>query len=316
MTKTATATPKSKAKAPAKSAAKAKPAARRPAKTAKAPAKKATKAASPKAPEKKTAPKAAKPAKKPAAKPAKAPAKTAAAKPTAKPPAAKPAAAKAAVAKPVAEKPAAEKPAAEKAAPKPAAEKAAPKPAAADKPKAAKPNKPAVDVAPSKPIRRRGDFSVDDYVVYPTHGVGRIVAIEDQEVAGLKLQLFVIEFDKEKMTLRVPIAKAASTGMRQLSSPDKMRSALATLKGRARVKRTMWSRRAQEYEAKINSGDPVSIAEVVRDLHRASGQPEQSYSERQIYEAALDRLSRELAAVEGLDEDQANERLEKMLQAA
>lgn len=236
-----------------------------------------------------------------ASKAVKAPAKTAAKAPTK--------AAKTAKAPP---KPAAKAPA-KAARPAPKAAKPAAKqekPAAAAKPKAAAPK------APAKPIRRRGDFGVDDYIVYPTHGVGRVTAIEDQEVAGLKLQLFVIDFDKEKMTLRVPVAKAASTGMRQLSSPDKMRSALATLKGRARVKRTMWSRRAQEYEAKINSGDPVSIAEVVRDLHRAAGQPEQSYSERQIYEAALDRLSRELAAVEGLNEDQANERLEKMLRAA
>lgn len=159
-------------------------------------------------------------------------------------------------------------------------------------------------------------FNVEDFVVYPTHGVGKIVDIEDQEIAGTQLKLFVIEFEKEKMTLRVPLAKATATGMRSLSSTEKMNSALTTLKGRARVKRTMWSRRAQEYEAKINSGDPVSIAEVVRDLHRSEGQPEQSYSERQIYEAALDRLSRELAAVEGLNEDQANDRLEQLLKAA
>ena len=176
---------------------------------------------------------------------------------------------------------------------------------------------PAPEPAKAAPVRRKaGDFAVNDYVVYPTHGVGRIRAIEEQEVAGHTLTLFVIEFEKEKMTLRVPIAKASATGMRKLSSPDKMKSALQTLKGRARVKRTMWSRRAQEYEAKINSGDPVSIAEVVRDLHRSSGQPEQSYSERQIYENALDRLARELAAVEGLDEGQAAERLEKVLKAA
>ncbi len=159
-------------------------------------------------------------------------------------------------------------------------------------------------------------FSVDEYVVYPTHGVGRITGIEEQEFAGALLKLFVVDFDKEKMTLRVPITKATQTGMRSLSSPEKMKSALATLKGRARVKRTMWSRRAQEYEAKINSGDPQSIAEVVRDLHRATGQPEQSYSERQIYEAALDRLVRELAAVEGLDEEQATDRVEKVLHVA
>ncbi|MDP6565899.1 MAG: CarD family transcriptional regulator [Alphaproteobacteria bacterium] len=168
----------------------------------------------------------------------------------------------------------------------------------------------------STKAKRKNGFSINDFVVYPTHGVGQIVGIEDQEVAGMQLKLFIVEFEKEKMTLRVPTNKAEASGMRSLSSPDKMKSALTTLKGRARVKRTMWSRRAQEYEAKINSGDPISIAEVVRDLHRGSGQPEQSYSERQIYEAALDRLVRELAAVEGLDEEQATERLEKMLKAA
>jgi len=164
--------------------------------------------------------------------------------------------------------------------------------------------------------KRVSGFAIDDFVVYPTHGVGKITAIEEQEIAGTVLRLFVVDFDKEKMTLRVPITKAPQTGMRSLSSPEKMKSALATLRGRARVKRTMWSRRAQEYEAKINSGDPESIAEVVRDLHRAAGQPEQSYSERQIYEAALDRLIRELAAVEGLNEAQATDRVEKVLKAA
>jgi len=159
-------------------------------------------------------------------------------------------------------------------------------------------------------------FKPEDFVVYPTHGVGRVTGIETQEISGMKLTLFVVHFEKDKMTLRVPVAKANTVGMRRLSSPDKMRTALKTLKGRARVKRTMWSRRAQEYEAKINSGDPVSIAEVVRDLHRNAGQPEQSYSERQIYEAALDRLARELAAVERIDEEQATQRLEKVLRAA
>jgi CarD family transcriptional regulator len=168
----------------------------------------------------------------------------------------------------------------------------------------------------AKAQRTSGEFTVGDHVVYPTHGVGLISAIEEQEVAGHQLRLFVIEFVKERMTLRVPLAKAATVGMRRLSSPDIMQQALQTLRGRARVKRTMWSRRAQEYEAKINSGDPVSIAEVVRDLHRNSGQPEQSYSERQIYEAALDRLARELAAVEGLNDAEAAERLEEVLRAA
>jgi CarD family transcriptional regulator len=160
------------------------------------------------------------------------------------------------------------------------------------------------------------EYAVGDHIVYPAHGVGKIVALEAQTISGIELELFVIVFDKDKMTLRVPFGKAHAVGMRKLSSPDKMKAALGVLKGRARVKRTMWSRRAQEYEAKINSGDPVSIAEVVRDLHRNAGQPEQSYSERQIYEAALDRLAREVAAVEKIDEDAAVQRLEKVLRAA
>jgi CarD family transcriptional regulator len=164
--------------------------------------------------------------------------------------------------------------------------------------------------------RRKLDFSPNDFVVYPTHGVGKILRVEQREISGFKLDLFVVEFEKDKMTLRVPVGKATSVGMRRLSSPQTMRSALETLKGRARIKRAMWSRRAQEYEAKINSGDPISIAEVVRDLHRNAGQPDQSYSERQIYEAALDRLARELAAVEKIDEEQAAKRLEKVLRVA
>jgi CarD family transcriptional regulator len=160
---------------------------------------------------------------------------------------------------------------------------------------------------------RKLEFKANDHVVYPTHGVGRIMRVEEQEVAGIKMELFVITFDKDKMTLRVPTAKAKAVGMRKLSSPDVVATALNTLKGRARVKRTMWSRRAQEYEAKINSGDLVSIAEVVRDLHRASGQPEQSYSERQLYEAALARMAREVAAVEKTDEPTAVKRVEGML---
>jgi len=158
-------------------------------------------------------------------------------------------------------------------------------------------------------------FGTGDFVVYPTHGVGKVTGIETREIAGEKLKLFVIEFDKEKMTLRVPIQKAEDSGLRKLSSRKIMDNAMKTLRGRSRVKRTMWSRRAQEYEAKINSGDPVAIAEVVRDLHRNAGQPDQSYSERQIYQAALDRLVRELAAVEKINEDAAIEKLEKELTA-
>jgi CarD family transcriptional regulator len=159
-------------------------------------------------------------------------------------------------------------------------------------------------------------FSEGDYVVYPTHGVGLVRAIEKQSIAGIDLELFVITFDRDRMTLRVPVPKARQSGLRKLSSRSVMDTALSTLKGRARVKRTMWSRRAQEYEAKINSGDPVSIAEVVRDLHRHANQPDQSYSERQIYEAALERLAAELAAVDGIERDKATQKLETLLDAA
>ena len=159
-------------------------------------------------------------------------------------------------------------------------------------------------------------FEQGDYVVYPTHGVGRVTGIETQEILGDDLEVIVIDFDKEKMTLRVPVAKSEVAGMRRLSTRKKMESAVTTLRGRARVKRTMWSRRAQEYEAKINSGDPISIAEVIRDLHRNVGQPDRSYSERHLYEAAFERLIREFAAVEQIEHDTAVLRLEKVLTAA
>ena len=160
---------------------------------------------------------------------------------------------------------------------------------------------------------KKTEFRPDDFVVYPTHGVGRIVSIEEQEVAGLRLEMFVISFEKDKMTLRVPTARASEIGMRGLSTPDMVEQALNTLKGKARVKRAMWSRRAQEYEQKINSGDLLSIAEVVRDLHRADDQREQSYSERQLYEAALERLTREVAAVSGTDEAGAAKKVDEVL---
>jgi CarD family transcriptional regulator len=146
--------------------------------------------------------------------------------------------------------------------------------------------------------------------------VGKINAVEMQEIAGHTLNVFVIHFEKDRMTLRVPVGKAKGSGLRRLSTRKEMDAALAKLKGRSKARRTMWSRRAQEYEAKINSGDPASIAEVVRDLYRNVGQPEQSYSERQIYQAALDRLVREFAAVEKIDETTAVQRVEQMLNAA
>jgi len=157
------------------------------------------------------------------------------------------------------------------------------------------------------------DFRPNEFVVYPAHGVGKIVTVEEQEIAGINLELFVIAFEKDKMTLRVPTHKATEVGMRSLSSPDIVNRAMFTLKGKAKVKRAMWSRRAQEYEQKINSGDLIAIAEVVRDLHRTDDQREQSYSERQLYEAALERLTREVAAVAGSDEVSAQKEVDDVL---
>jgi CarD family transcriptional regulator len=167
--------------------------------------------------------------------------------------------------------------------------------------------------ANKKPVNQRHGFTTNEWIVYPAHGVGRIVGIEEQEIAGISLELFVITFEKDKMTLRVPTGKSQSVGMRKLAEENTLKKAMETLRGKARVKRTMWSRRAQEYEAKINSGDLISIAEVVRDLYRSESQPEQSYSERQLYEAALDRMARELAAVEKLDERGAVQRITEVL---
>ena len=312
------------AKSASKAAASKKPAtvskhAAKPA--AKAAAKPAAKAA-PKPAAKSTAKPAAKPVAKPATKAA-APAKTAA----------KPAApAKTATAAKTAAKPAAAAKQPAKTAPAPAAKPAMPsRPMAVSapptrplpqpvKPAAAEPKQTQQQMKPIQlkpvPAKVKVDFAAGDHVVYPTHGVGKILRIERQMIAGFELDLMVVEFERDKMTVRVPLSKVNSVGIRKLSSPQKMKSALETLKGRARIKRAMWSRRAQEYEAKINSGDPVSIAEVVRDLHRNAGQPDQSYSERQIYESALDRLVRELAAVERIDEDSAGKKLEKILKVA
>ena len=272
----------------------------------------ATKSAATKKPAKKssaklnTPPPAAKKAAKPKATKAKASAGksvSAKAKPAAKPKSIatkkKPAASKP---KAIATKPAAKKAKiSKKPSPKPApAKSATAKPKAAAKPK----------------VEDLQGFVIKDHVVYPSHGVGQITGVEAHEIGDISLRVFVVVFDKEKMTLRVPIDKAASSGMRKLSSQQKMEQAISTLKGRARTRRVMWSRRAQEYDAKLNSGDPVAIAEVVRDLHRDEGQPDQSYSERQMYEAALERLAREFAAVENTDTEQAAEKLENVLRAA
>lgn len=159
-------------------------------------------------------------------------------------------------------------------------------------------------------------FVEGEYVVYPAHGVGQLVGFEVQEISEQQIQLLVISFEKDRMILRIPMTKAKAAGLRPLSTPESMGEALKTLSTRGKVRRTMWSRRAQEYETKINSGDPASIAEVIRDLYRSTAQPDQSYSERQIYQAAVDRFARELAVVERIDESKAIEKLEDFLKAA
>ncbi|MBI1869032.1 MAG: CarD family transcriptional regulator [Methylocystis sp.] len=178
---------------------------------------------------------------------------------------------------------------------------------------AAQPANAAAPPAKAKLASHKLGFKPNEFVVYPAHGVGQIVAVEVQEVAGFSLELFVVSFSKDKMILKVPTSKAPSVGMRKLAEAEVVERALATLTGRARIKRTMWSRRAQEYEAKINSGDLVTISEVVRDLYRSDTQPEQSYSERQLYEAALDRMGREIAAVRKLIDSEALKLIESFL---
>jgi CarD family transcriptional regulator len=268
------------------------PAKKAPAKKVKPAPKKTAKPAPKKAAPKKTA----KPAPKKVAKPAKkaAPKKTAkpapkkVAKPAPKAPVVKPAAPKPAV-KPVEAKPVTP------AAPAPAA----PAPA---------PAKPQAQAAPKKPT-----FKVGEQIVYPAHGVGRITNIEEQEIAGVRLELYIVDFEKEKLRLKVPTNRAEQKGMRRLADRALIEHAMKVIRGRARIKRTMWSRRAQEYDAKINSGDIIAVAEVVRDLYRSDRQPEQSYSERQLFEQALMRFARELAAVRKVDDDQCVKELEDYL---
>lgn len=159
-------------------------------------------------------------------------------------------------------------------------------------------------------------FKVNDYVVYPAHGVGKVTGIEQEVIAGFDIEVYVVAFEQDKMVLRVPTAKAATSGMRGLSNELVLKDAYTTLRGRPRIKRTMWSRRAQEYEAKINSGDLVLVTEVVRDLHRMEEQPEQSYSERQLYEIALDRMVREVAAIKKMTRSAAMDDIIDVMQTA
>jgi CarD family transcriptional regulator len=163
------------------------------------------------------------------------------------------------------------------------------------------------------PAAKKLLFKVNELIVYPAHGVGRVVQIEEQEIAGIKLELYIVDFDKEKLRLKVPTSKSEQKGMRKLADKPLIDHAMKVLKGRARIKRTMWSRRAQEYEAKINSGDLIAVAEVVRDLYRSERQPEQSYSERQLFEQALERMAREIAAVKKIDDDMAIKEVEAFL---
>jgi CarD family transcriptional regulator len=202
---------------------------------------------------------------------------------------------------------------------KPAAPVAAAKPpVAAVKPQAPQPAAPPSAPVAARPAQPAGPrklpFKVNELVVYPAHGVGRIVQIEEQEIAGARLELYIIDFEKEKLRLKVPTGKSEQKGMRKLADKALIEHAMRVLKGRARIKRTMWSRRAQEYEAKINSGDLIAVAEVVRDLYRSEKQPEQSYSERQLFEQALERMAREIAAVKRIDDDVAVKEVEAFLE--
>ena len=264
-------------------------------------------------------------AKKPAAKTA---AKKPAAKTTAKKPATKAPVKASAAKKPAAKKPAAKKPATTKAQTKKPAAKTATKKTATKAtvsktttkraPSKTAPKTPAKALSKPKQVDRKAakGFRVNEFIVYPSHGVGQISEITNQQFGDTELELFVINFDKEKMTLLLPLDKAVENGMRKLADKTMMTGAMKTLRGRARIKRTMWSRRAQEYEAKINSGDLVATAEVVRDLYRNENQPEQSYSERQLYESALDRMAREVAAINKTELDVATANLEDVLSKA
>lgn len=167
--------------------------------------------------------------------------------------------------------------------------------------------------APAPQKVEKLDFGTGDFVVYPAHGVGYVEGVETQVIAGMEITLYTISFEKDRMRLKLPVSKVKASGLRKLSSKDRLKDALATLQGRSQTRRIMWSRRAQEYETKINSGDPVAIAEVLRDLKKEDAQSEQSYSERQIYQAALARLAREVAAIEKIDEKKAAEKLEAVL---
>lgn len=160
------------------------------------------------------------------------------------------------------------------------------------------------------------EYKAGDKVVYPAHGVGRVEGIEKLTVGGIDVTLYTITFEKDRMRLKLPMQKVATSGLRRLATPEQLTEIYQTMKGRARIRRVMWSRRAQEYEAKINSGNPVQVAEVLRDLRRNVSSTEHSYSERQIFQQALERLASEMAAIDNVPQDQAAEKLQTLLAEA
>ena len=161
--------------------------------------------------------------------------------------------------------------------------------------------------------KKNKEFKIGEIVVYPKHGVGEIIKIESMEVSSIKAKFYVVKMEQSKLTIRVPLDKQNEVGLRKISSKKIIDEVFNTLKLKPKIRRIMWSRRAQEYDAKIFSGDPIKIGEVVRDLFRKNSQPEQSYSERQMFQVALERLAREVAAVEKTDYFQATEKIESTL---
>jgi len=160
---------------------------------------------------------------------------------------------------------------------------------------------------------RNIEFKIGETVVYPKHGVGEIVKIESMEIANIRTIFFVVKMEQSKLTIRVPIDKQEAVGLRKISSKKIITEVFDVLKLKPKIRRIMWSRRAQEYDTKIFSGDPINIAEVVRDLFRKNSQAEQSYSERQMFQVAIERLAREVAAVEKTDYFQSTEKIESIL---
>ncbi len=161
--------------------------------------------------------------------------------------------------------------------------------------------------------KKNSDLKIGEIVVYPKHGVGEIVKIETMEISNIKTSFYVVKMEQSKLTIRVPLDKKNEVGLRKISSKKIIEEVYSTLKLKPKIRRIMWSRRAQEYEAKIFSGDPIKISEVVRDLFRKSSQAEQSYSERQMFQVAIERLAREVAAVEKTDYFQSTEKIEQIL---